>query len=59
MVFIYGYLERDNDKIFKFHINSSSSFETSLRLVSTPTNKCHPLKPRLKAPATLEEIRYL
>ena len=27
MVVIYGYLERDNDKVFKFHLRNSSFFK--------------------------------
>ena len=27
MVVIYGYLERDNDKVLKFHMNNSSFFK--------------------------------
>ena len=27
MVVIYGYLERDDDKFFKFYMNNSSVFE--------------------------------
>ena len=26
MTVIYGYLERDNDKVFKLHMNNSSFF---------------------------------
>ena len=29
MVVIYGYLERENDRVFKFHMNNSSFSEIS------------------------------
>ena len=32
MVVIYGYLERDNDKVSKFHMNNSSFFEIDASL---------------------------
>ena len=41
MIVIYGYLERESDKVFKFHMNSSSFFEVS---VAPPSFKCYPLR---------------
>ena len=32
MIVIYGYLERESDKVFKFHINKFSFFEISASL---------------------------
>ena len=32
MVYIYGYLERDNDKVSKFHKNNFFYFEISASL---------------------------
>ena len=47
MVVIYGYLERDNDKVFKFHTNNPSFFEISASLFQVPAaNKRHPLNLR-------------
>ena len=34
MVVICGYLERDNDKVFKFHMNNSPFFEIRPSLLS-------------------------
>ena len=32
MIVIYGYLERDNGKVFKFHVNNFSVFEIRVSL---------------------------
>ena len=34
MVIIYGDLEKDNNKVFKFHMNNSSFFEIIIFLVT-------------------------
>ena len=38
MIVIYGYLERESGKVFKFHMNKSSFFKISASLY-----KCDPL----------------
>ena len=45
MFIIYGYFERDNYKVFKFHMSNSSFFEVSASLFwARRTNKGRPLK---------------
>ena len=46
MVVIYGYLEKDNDKVFKLHMKNSTFFlNKRVRLLQElPCNKRRPLK---------------
>ena len=42
MIIIYGYLERDNDKVFKFHMNNSSVLEIPYQIKKCGQNFRHP-----------------
>ena len=44
MIVIYDYLERDNDKAFKFHINNSSVLEIPYQTKKCRTKFLSPMK---------------
>ena len=62
MVVIHVYLEKDNGKFFKFHINNSSFLEINVSLFKVPpSNKYRPLtlRHKISPQALISEIRYL